>query len=105
MSGPKKTFVLPMVNVTIKLDVGDEFVNPGTFIPSYPDENAPVDKTEKRNDFLVLHSDEDKDWVACCLLLQLEHSQNSQKGFKGRCTLVIEEWFYIMGVKKVRVLQ
>ena len=80
-----------MVNVTIKRDVGDEFVNPGTFIPSYPEENAPVDKTEKRNDFLVLHSDEDKDWVACCPLLQLEHSQ---KGFKGTCTSAIEQGCY-----------
>ena len=76
-----RNLVLKTANVTIKLDIGDEFETPGTFIPSYPEENAPIDKTEKRYDFLVLHSDEDKDWVACCLLLQLEHSQ---KGFKGK---------------------
>lgn len=67
-------------NLALSLNLAKDFSNPDTVIPSFPETSSAFNKAEKQYDFVVLHADEDKDWVACCLLIQLEHSQT---GFKG----------------------
>lgn len=64
----------------LELDPDEDFVEPETYIPALPERLRSFSPTGKKYDFIILHANEDKDWVVCCLLLQLEHVQN---GFKG----------------------
>ena len=67
-------------NVTLNLNIDEDNERPEPLTPSFSQNNVPCNQAEKQYDFMVLHSDEDKDWVACSVLIQLEHSK---VGFKG----------------------
>ena len=66
---------------SLTLDAEKLFVSPGTYIPSPSKHRQPYNQVGKRYDFFILHSDEDNDWVVCCLLQQLEYGLY---GFKGK---------------------
>ena len=63
------------------LDEAEMFVSPETYVPSPKGYRQPYNQTGKRYDFVVLHSNEDNDFVVCCILQQLEYGPY---GFKGK---------------------